>query len=120
MGSPIRKSTGLGLFAPHRGLSQLVTSFLASESLGIPRTLLLDFLVSSFTLSCDPVLEFEIVKDFINASRLRLAPLLTIRLILVLLSLICLVSPICQRALYVSGLLIESLHTGWRITDSNR
>ena len=32
---------------PHRGLSQLVTSFLASESLGIPRTLLLDFLVSS-------------------------------------------------------------------------
>ena len=53
MGSPIRKSTGQGLFAPHRGLSQLVTSFLASESLGIPRTLLLNFLVSS-----------SIVKDF--------------------------------------------------------
>ena len=47
MGSPIRKSTGQGLFAPHRGLSQLVTSFIASESLGIPRTLLLNFLVSS-------------------------------------------------------------------------
>ena len=35
-------------FAPTPGLSQLVTSFLASESLGIPRTLLLDFLVSSY------------------------------------------------------------------------
>ena len=47
-GCPIRKSPGQGLFAPHRSLSQLVTSFFASESLGIPRTLLLDFLVSSF------------------------------------------------------------------------
>ena len=47
LGSPIRKSAGQGLFAPHRGLSQLVTSFFASESLGIPRTLLLNFLVSS-------------------------------------------------------------------------
>ncbi len=35
-GCPIRKSTGHGIFAPNRGLSQLVTSFLASESLGIP------------------------------------------------------------------------------------
>ena len=72
LGSPIRKSTGHGLFAPHRGLSQLVTSFFASESLGIPRTLLLDFLVSSFTLACDPVL--EIVKDFIDAG-LKALPL---------------------------------------------
>ena len=47
-GSPIRTSADLGIFAPPRGFSQLVTSFFASESLGIPRTLLLDFLVSSF------------------------------------------------------------------------
>ena len=46
-GCPIRKSADLGVFATPRGLSQLVTSFFASESLGIPRTLLLDFLVSS-------------------------------------------------------------------------
>ena len=65
MGSPIRKSAGQGLFAPHRGLSQLVTSFLASESLGIPRTLLLNFLVSS-----------SIVKDFYIA-------IVSLRLILV-------------------------------------
>ena len=35
-GSPIRISADLGIFAPPRGFSQLVTSFFASESLGIP------------------------------------------------------------------------------------
>ena len=34
-GCPIRKSAGQGIFAPDRGLSQLVTSFFASESPGI-------------------------------------------------------------------------------------
>ena len=37
-GSPIRTSADLGIFAPPRGFSQLVTSFFASESLGIPHT----------------------------------------------------------------------------------
>ena len=37
-GSPIRISADLGIFAPPRGFSQLVTSFFASESLGIPHT----------------------------------------------------------------------------------
>ena len=36
-GCPIRKSAGQGLFAPNRGLSQLITSFIASESQGIHR-----------------------------------------------------------------------------------
>ena len=40
MGFPIRKSPVLRLFAPTRGLSQLITSFIASMCLGIPRTLL--------------------------------------------------------------------------------
>jgi hypothetical protein len=35
VGCPIRKSTDRGIFAPPRGLSQLVTSFFASESQGI-------------------------------------------------------------------------------------
>ena len=35
-GCPIRKSAGHRVFAPRRSLSQLVTSFFASESLGIP------------------------------------------------------------------------------------
>ena len=34
-GCPIRKSAGQGIFAPYRGLSQLITSFIASESQGI-------------------------------------------------------------------------------------
>ena len=46
-GSPIRTPADLRLFAPPRGFSQLVTSFVASESQGIPRTPLIDFLVSS-------------------------------------------------------------------------
>ena len=43
MGCPIRKSPDHGLFAPPRSLSQLITSFIASESQGIPRTLLVTF-----------------------------------------------------------------------------
>ena len=38
MGCPIRKSADQGSFAPPRGLSQLITSFIACESLGIRRT----------------------------------------------------------------------------------
>ena len=37
-GCPIRRSAGQGPFAPHRGLSQLITSFIACKSLGIRRT----------------------------------------------------------------------------------
>ncbi len=35
VGCPIRKSSDQRLFAPSRSLSQLITSFIASESLGI-------------------------------------------------------------------------------------
>ena len=38
MGCPIRKSPGQWIFAPCRGLSQLITSFIACESLGIRHT----------------------------------------------------------------------------------
>lgn len=41
MGCPIRKSPDQRLFAPSRSLSQLITSFFASESLGIHHTPLL-------------------------------------------------------------------------------
>ncbi len=42
-GCPIRKSTDHFAFADPRGLSQLITSFIASESLGIPRVPLFTF-----------------------------------------------------------------------------
>ena len=51
LGCPIRISPDQWLFAPPRSFSQLITSFIASESQGIPRTLLsnfLEFLVFSF------------------------------------------------------------------------
>ena len=43
LGCPIRTSTDQRLFAPHRSFSQLITSFIASESQGIPCTLLVTY-----------------------------------------------------------------------------
>ena len=43
-GSPIRTSAGHRAFAPHRGFSQLITSFLASESHRHPPCALVHFL----------------------------------------------------------------------------
>ena len=48
-GCPIRKSPDQWLFAPPRSLSQLITSFFASESQGIPHALLVTF--SNFSYS---------------------------------------------------------------------
>ena len=45
MGCPIRKSPDHRLFAPTRSLSQLVTSFIASESQGIHHAPLFTFLI---------------------------------------------------------------------------
>ena len=42
-GCPIRRSAGQWLFAPDRGFSQLITSFIASESLGIRHAPFLTF-----------------------------------------------------------------------------
>ena len=41
VGSPIRKSAGQRIFAPHRSLSQLVTSFIGSQCQGIRLMLLI-------------------------------------------------------------------------------
>ncbi len=46
-GWPIRKSAGQRVFAPRRGLSQLITSFFASESQGILHVPLSPFLCFS-------------------------------------------------------------------------
>ena len=58
-GCPIRKSAGQGIFAPNRGLSQLITSFIASMSQGIRHAPLFTFLVvainmAAHTFSCIP------------------------------------------------------------------
>ena len=46
-GCPIRTSATHRVFASYRGFSQLITSFFASESLGIPHAPFSDFVISS-------------------------------------------------------------------------
>jgi hypothetical protein len=73
MGYPIRTSVDQFLFADPHSFSQLITSFFASESLGIPHTL---FLTSSFhpqafapldylqfTLSCSFLISVSIIAE---------------------------------------------------------
>ena len=50
VGYPIRKSPDQRLFAPTRGLSQLITSFIVSMCLGIPRTPLVAVSYTHLTL----------------------------------------------------------------------
>ena len=51
-GCPIRKSPDQRLFAPTPSLSQLITSFIASESQGIRHAPFFTFLIHSPTLAC--------------------------------------------------------------------
>ena len=51
-GCPIRKSSDQRLFAPTQSLSQLITSFIASESQGIRHAPFFTFLIHSLTLAC--------------------------------------------------------------------
>ena len=51
-GCPIRKSSDQRSFAPTRSLSQLITSFIASESQGIRHAPFFTFLIHSPTLAC--------------------------------------------------------------------
>ena len=51
-GCPIRKSLDQRSFAPPQSLSQLITSFIASESQGIRHAPFFTFLIHSPTLAC--------------------------------------------------------------------
>ena len=55
-GCPIRKSRGQGSFAPYPGLSQLITSFIASVSQGI-RPAPFPFFVQYLILSAEKILQ---------------------------------------------------------------
>ena len=90
-GCPIRKSAGQGSFAPNRGLSQLITSFIASVSLGIRHTPLFAFPMKISSRTCGTThsaLYFNVVFSTV------------------------LLVPICQRSFVQKDT--------WRITDSNR
>ena len=65
-GCPIRKSAGLWVFAPLRGLSQLVTSFFASESHRHPSCALLSF--PCFLQGKGPLLFFPMLCSFLRST----------------------------------------------------
>ena len=90
-GCPIRTSRDLWPFAPPPGFSQLVTSFLASESLGIHRLPFLAFLLARARAADRHV--FSLLCFFSTCSSL----------------------PSCQRPRRH-----PSMPDSWRITDSNR
>ena len=58
-GCPIRKSPDQRLFAPTRSLSQLITSFIASESQGIRHAPLLTFFIIAHCCQCGMIYTFS-------------------------------------------------------------
>ena len=86
------------LFAPPRGLSQLITSFVASESQGIPRALLVTY---SFFYSIIFLLSSRSQYHLAAISRLNFVKLISF--------------PSCQRTFKKPFRFLE-----WRISDSNR
>ena len=65
LGFPIRKSADRFIFADPRSLSQLITSFFASESLGIPRVPLFTFFTG--IAFCYYAAAFDIYTDMLGS-----------------------------------------------------
>ena len=144
MGCPIRKSTLHRIFAPKRGLSQLVTSFVASESQGILHVPFSPFLF--FFSGKSPLIILVFSPSFANIPSacevlICLVDVLFLFLIdlLVIIALhkclLCLAARLLLRWLGRMALLAAlkvtcevlqfptcqcSLFFEWRITDSNR
>ena len=75
LGCPIRTSADQGIFAPPRSFSQLITSFFASESLGILRTPLLIFF-RFYRPFLNDTLSFFVLLWFVsNMSKIVYSPL---------------------------------------------
>ena len=122
VGCPIRKSTHQRPFAPPRGLSQLIASFIACKSLGIHRTPFLTCYASFLSLRKESekrvlkvyfwLTPFRLLYVFIFTHPLYQQGCATIRVRLFSVSLlIC--CTVCHRS---HGLFSPT----WRITDSNR
>jgi hypothetical protein len=84
MGCPIRKSWDNRLFAPPPSLSQLVTSFFASESLGIHRTPLFTFFIYRVSINNFYQYVKELFRLNRNCSKLHFPTLLLLRQIILL------------------------------------
>ncbi len=116
-GCPIRTSAGQWVFAPRRGFSQLVTSFFASESQGIPH--------APFSSRCT----FQEVCDLLVFSALplpyRIFPppvLLGAPGSVSMRRSLCSTLVVCSQCsvTYTASPVCQCTRFGWRITDSNR
>ena len=104
-GCPIRKSSDQRLFAPTRSLSQLITSFIASESQGIRHAPLLTFFQTFYS---------HTGIDLGNCFRLSILHIRTRTVWYILLAL-------TKILLFVHHVKDRfSFQREWRITDSNR
>ena len=78
VGCPIRTSADHVLFADPRSFSQLITSFFASESLGILHALLLTsstyVLVHQISLTASPMILLLLLFHHVNELLARLQP----------------------------------------------
>ena len=104
-GCPIRKSSDQRLFAPARSLSQLITSFIASESQGIRHAPLLTFFQTFYS------------RTGIGSGMLpsiNIAYSNTYGLIYTFSSLLLF------YFLYIMSKIVSLFQRSWRITDSNR
>src|SRR5690554_2108394 len=125
-GCPIRKSTDQIICADPRGLSQLITSFIASESLGIHRVPLFTFFSAyPFASICGCFLLSVLNLSFpypqvirLRSDQQRLYCCLLLNFFL----------PICQRTFRIGVYSTSKLFTPlrgitfhrWRISESNR
>ena len=106
-GCPIRRFTDQGLFAPPRDFSQLITSFIASESQGIRHAPLLTFLI---TPHCQ--LGSGMIYTFSSFSLPKFTCLLH--------HVIDLVFQKFSWRIFADWLACARPSYSWRITDSNR
>ena len=109
MGCPIRKSPGQWIFAPYRGLSQLITSFIACKSQGIHRTPFPTFFYRFGFIVHTPWDSYpwgRYVSFFPGVMNVIITPVGFLRFACCF--------PICQRSF------TRSFRVMWRITDSNR
>ena len=115
-GCPIRKSSDQRLFAPSRSLSQLITSFIASESQGIRHAPLLTFFQTFYS---------HTGIDLGNCFRLSIlhTRTRTVWYILLALTFNFTFCTSCQRSFALncqSSFDNRQSEAEWRITDSNR
>ena len=126
MGCPIRKSLDQRLFAPTQGLSQLITSFIASVSQGIRHAPFLTFFAffviaykecsSYFQLLCDSK-EFEVFSSII---RMLILPIIERIVLHYSLACVNMSKILCCHSLCSEAVPQKQKTAKWRITDSNR